>query len=466
MRAQKVVSHLFISNERSSLQLEKPKSSIPDVSQIVDMQLSHTSLATPSKASSIETSASRLVWPLTYQTSSAVAACILLIAAMLCAHLSTRYDSPLSDFIQDYQGALALRRGLSPYSEDVLHLMKEYCGVEGMKNFHPPFAATLFLPFTYINYPAAFVLYHLLLVVLHLYVVLRTTSIAGFKSRHRQLLVAASFLWFPFYLGLLYGNIALVIAAGILAAHDLALRNRDYSCGILLGTLGLLKLYPLIFLFSFIVGRRWRAVVAMLLAILFGVTLGGSFDHYLTFFNEVAPENVRLFGISPANMSLTGVLFPLFNENPWIVPFVEAPRAAIALQVAGTGAILLMLGVGIWKQRLLPEQRLSWLFAGTSLAMLLVSPTIWVHNFSVALLPLALLWRGSNTFERRLLIALILIALSLIGHNPLLDIALTSYAPAKTPAMLYLLLRVQPVAIVLLFILTVSTMTQGLKHRT
>ena len=83
---------------------------------------------------------------------------ILLLCGLLAnAIVLNNYREVGSDFVQDYIAANSLWRGGSLYGEDITKLENEMTGFGGIENFHPPFNALLFFPFSFFPYDIAFV---------------------------------------------------------------------------------------------------------------------------------------------------------------------------------------------------------------------------------------------------------------------------------------------------------------------
>ena len=83
---------------------------------------------------------------------------IILICGLVAnASVINKYKNVGSDFVQDYIASYSLRNGRLLYGEDITELSKEMLGFGGIENYHPPFNALLFLPFSFLTYQTAYV---------------------------------------------------------------------------------------------------------------------------------------------------------------------------------------------------------------------------------------------------------------------------------------------------------------------
>src|SRR5438552_11797842 len=116
----------------------------------------------------------------------------------LWAAFTWRYSLHRSDFAQDYTAAYALRHGLPLYGAASEELTQAIVGIDGQYNFHPPTNAVLFLPFSYLPYRTAFIVWNVLelfTLLLLFRIIVEETSI---PMRVAKTLGAAALLWQPF----------------------------------------------------------------------------------------------------------------------------------------------------------------------------------------------------------------------------------------------------------------------------
>jgi hypothetical protein len=189
----------------------------------------------------------------------------------------------------------------------------------------------------------------------------------------------------------------------------LLLSKREFSAGLLLGAIFILKLYAGPFLFYFAWKRRWRPLAGMLVAgvvlSLFSVAWFGWKDHvfYLT---DVLPRAAAGEHMDPYNPGMPTILNmlrhpfeaePELNPNP---PF-KIPALTFFLQPLLTLAIPVFCLVALPRDRELTPTELAWFL----IMLVLVSPSRAFYVTVILLLPIALLLEKATVRGRIWLIA-------------------------------------------------------------
>jgi Glycosyltransferase family 87 len=290
----------------------------------------------------------------------------------------------------------------------------------------PPFEALLFLPFAYLRYPAACVLWMGLQIALLLTVPIILLPIIsppiggrGFDLATYSVQALLCLGFFPVGFDLLQGQDAVLLLVILIGALRLLLRGADLGCGAVLA-LGLFKFHLVIPLLAILVLRKkWRAGIgfAGVGAILLGISLfmvGPSglmnYPKYLWGLNQapglgmVKPQsmpNLRglltLFvgnGALPAwaHWFIAGVVVAgmVFASRAWRGEDRTSIIAVFSLWIAVTLATsyyansydltlllvpLLLLGKKFWQGGFFGWPRIVFLAAGS---VLLCTPVLWV----------------------------------------------------------------------------------------
>jgi len=302
-----------------------------------------------------------------------------------------------SDFAQDYLAAYALRNGIEIYGLPLRQLGPHLLQWD---NYHPPFNAILFLPFSLLPYTEAFVLWNsisLLIYVALVLFLLQTYSLTSFRSVR---LSALLLLWEPFVSNIFLGQSSLLLSVLTISGFLLLQANRDRTAGVCFGLATLMKLYPgLIFLYL-LPQRRQRCLIVFVAVVAIGflgsvLVLGDAVGHY---FSVVVPEQTQLFASYPLNVSLSGGVRSIFEPTYFSSPLVRAPLVSDLSVWSLNGLVIGSICLFSYFYR---DQKFSAdLFALFCIAMLLVSPITWVHYCTLLLFPMAVLLHAAHSENR------------------------------------------------------------------
>ena len=348
-----------------------------------------------------------------------------------------------SDFTQDYIAAHALRQGVSLYSSPLKNFAAEQLHFDIMKiqpevfNFHPPFNALLFLPFSFVPHPWAFISWNIIATLAYavlIYGLLEAYGIATFRTLQLGTLLL---IWEPFVGNIALGQVSTVLALLIIGGFLLLeRRERPVAAGLMFGLATLIKLFPgLIFLYL-LFRRHWRCAGIMAVTVSSGLALTlvviGSADIFY-YLRDLLPEHVRAFAPYPFNISIESVVRTLLGKSRFSVPIVAAPAAVQGLTLLLNS--FLLLGLCLLARRYPGPENAENLFVLFCLTMLLISPITWPHTCLVILFPMAMLWHdglrlGQRNAWRVLLVILILFA---IPDRALLKEAIASYPLTPVP---------------------------------
>lgn len=243
---------------------------------------------------------------------------------------------------------------------------------------YPPLAAVVFVPLTWMTFPAASVLMTavtLVLTVVAIAIVLTGLDVRAGRGWLAAAIVATAVLFSePIQANLAYGQINVVLMTLVLA--DCVPRRTPWPRGLLVGLAIAVKLTPAVFLLYFALRRDGRAtltgVTTFLVATLLGFVL--AWRDSLEYWTAAVYDTGR---IGPSglktNQNITGALFRL----------ELAPELRFGLWAAGS---LLVLGLTVWAvTRVLRAGEPTLALVCVALFGLVVSPVSWSHHWVWAL---------------------------------------------------------------------------------
>lgn len=310
----------------------------------------------------------------------------------------------LNDFFQDWASARFHLDGIPVYGNQEeavrryldLTVKREKGDLFLEKNAHPPTSILLFLPFAFLDYYTACLVWNLLSLA---------TLPLSFWLICRQLrftipawvvipLTALFLVCGPLREQNAYGQFNLVLLLLLAGGWAAERSGHPLLGGALLGVATALKLFPGILFLPYLLRGHWRvliggaiagaALTGLALAVL-GVT---AFEDYI---QDVMPYVAGLRD-SWLNASLPGFFTKLFDRlRGGTTPLLHSPMLAKALTIASTLLVLVMLTAISLRAR--SRTAFDYAFSTTLVAMLLVSPVTWPHYFLLLLLPALLLWR-------------------------------------------------------------------------
>ena len=344
-----------------------------------------------------------------------------------------------NDFFQDWSSArnvLAGRPAYLPLSDSV---SRYFPRVEGrtpptahlLWNAHPPTSVLAILPLALLDYPRAGTLWNvtsLIALAASLVLIARDLNIA---------LPAWSIL--PMVtLGLLCSPTRTQISQGQWNAPLLLLltlawveerRGRDSRAGIWIGIAATLKLFPIFFLFYYVIWRRWRAVIAGFVVVVTLSVITVAFlglDAFPTYFDRVLPtldlfrsewDNASLLAFWTKNLAAGASHYGLYVE-----PVIKVPVLARAGIILSYASVLATTFLFIHRPCTCSDDKHKYgdlCYSLTMVAMLLLAPICWDHYLLLLALPLALIWSGLGQSSVPRLAFLLLVAAVWVGPHEL-----------------------------------------------
>jgi hypothetical protein len=292
------------------------------------------------------------------------------------------------DIRQDYLAARRLAAQQELYS---LFTVEELDSIQvdpnlGMtSNFHPPTSLLLFYPFALFPFREAVFLWSFVSIAaffLGIFLLAKELDLPGLF-----VLSGLAFAWFPFWLHVRFGQFSTLIFFFLVIFWINARRGREGIAGVFLGIAILAKLFPALLVLWGFLHRQWRLLLStaltclLFVAPLFAWSPEGMIDYL-----EVSEQNSRIFRPFYGNFSLNGFWGKLFIGSREVSPLYRSE--GLFMVFMSLSALLFVLLAGIYISRVKdPDLQISIMIV----MMLLLSPTTWAHNWTILVLPGAIL---------------------------------------------------------------------------
>lgn len=344
-----------------------------------------------------------------------VLAVVLLFGVVLATAIKGRPEG--ADFGALYTGALMVRQGKAARLYDLsaqTRIQEALFKRKGLLLYaYPPLVAALFAPVTLFSYRVAYVVWGGINVVLWaLFVSLRRKI--GMKPGMSGDLFILSFLFCPFWVALIEGQVSIFMLMVFALTFVRLRRSADYSSGLILG-LGLLKFQDVLPLaVIFLLRRKWKFMAGLLTT---GTILGfvsvaivgaGGARSYVALLTDIVthPNRALYATVRSSNMPTIGALvtalLPRTPGGSWI---------PVATTLALSGALIFFLARS-WNKvdGQGGQTSLKLMFGAALSASLLISPHVNIHDLTAMLLAVALAisapqWQGRSRCRTVLTVA-------------------------------------------------------------
>jgi len=385
---------------------------------------------------------------------------ILLICGLLVdARILYNYKNVRSDFVQDYIAAISLRQGSSLYGENTKKLESEMLGFSGPPNFHPPFNALLFLPFSFLTYGTAFVVLGIFSIISLLLINLFVVKGVGLNGDWLLNFSCFTLFWYPVIYCLAIGQTSMIIAACLVGGWFCLRSKKTYIAGFLFAIATLMKLFPGLVLLYLFMSKNWRTIFSMVSFIIIGffvTTCIVGFDNVRTYAIVMIARDINEWRGFVINHSIVGIVTRIFSDTGWTESLIQFPRFGSLLIVLLDSLILIYT---ILKMRVMAVKKelADYAFGLTIVAMLLLSPITWGNIFPVLILPIGLLLKEyivESSSRKRILSLLVILFLSL-PDMPIVKFLMAIHYPYRMPWYSMLLTLGPSAGIVLLWIVLI-----------
>jgi hypothetical protein len=300
------------------------------------------------------------------------------------------FNADMYDFNSYYVSAYATQKGLDPYDFDTLQPLAKELGARKVTVYrYPPFYTLLFLPFSFLPYPAADFVWRILnlaLIVFAVWLIIRTMALP-LDGKTALVIGLIIFNYDPLIYNLAIGQINLLILILLTGAAYAWARQRQILAGVLLAIGASIKIAPGVFFIYFLWKRGFRVVAAgiasmLAFAALAFFALGGqttrTFINVVTLFAQ--EDNAWI-----ANQSWRGFLSRLFVGDEFVHALYPDATLERILYFAGAFVIFALTAFVLFRSHRTTTQSRPYMihleFALVLIAFHLVSPTSWVHHF-------------------------------------------------------------------------------------
>ncbi len=383
----------------------------------------------------------RHVWSLSFYMKWGVVA--LVIALLVLGFIRTiRGLLPLqpADFSAYYAAAALLNEGdfqdlYDPEAQDRIISQRSQV-MQSHSYIYLPFLAVVLRPLALLSFEEASAVWLGVNIFLLLIGTLFLLKLAGSPVTPRMIVAAFLFclIYPPITLSLVLGqvNVALLLllaSAIYLLDASPSRRRLEVLAGVLIGVATAIKLYPILFSFSYLLRRRWWPLVGnfigLLMALIVGIVGSGGPSNTVRFFVEVVPRLPAPYSV--ANQSLFGALqrllnsptnyeFSVFEADNAVVlqltPLINSPSLVRPLWLVLSLAVLVITLLGTYQiiQKGGPIRLdLSLILA----LILIVLPRVHEHYLSLLIIPfaVALSFRRQQTNPWRWIVLVMMLLL-------------------------------------------------------
>ena len=339
---------------------------------------------------------SRRCWTMLTRPWSVFALSAISVVYLAALLLSTQRHFNGADFANYYVYALGMRKGLNVYTTDLSSLAASIGLDMGYWSWgtYPPTFILCFEPLSLLSPRAAWWVWAALNVAL-LSVGLWLLLNDGFDLASGLVLGALAILYAPLTIHFHFAQAQiLILTLLILAVHSIR-RGREVAAGSSLALAILLKVYPLLLVGYLVVRRRWS--VLLYTGLTFGIGLGVTcafvgVDRTVAFPHAISTLTQQV-GL-PNNVSVASMIsrafWHFFSRSNSLAD--HARRAAVL--ASSLGVLILTMWATFNFHGEVDENDPA--FALWVVAMVLLSPTAWVHYLVLLLLPFGLLAEAAN----------------------------------------------------------------------
>lgn len=304
------------------------------------------------------------------------------------------FNTDMYDFNSYYTSAYATQKGLDPYDDALLQSLAKELKIPKVTEYnYPPFNTLLFLPLSYLPYPAAVVVWRILnlsLVVCAVWLICKALKLS-LDVRTAVLIGVVFFSYDPLLYNLANGQINLLILVLLTGTAYAWSRQREVLAGVLLGLAASIKIAPAVLFLYFLWKRGFRLVAAGV-----ATMVGCALLALLTLGEQPTRKAIGIItGFAQAdnawiaNQSWRGFLARLLVGDEFVPALYSAVTLERVLYYAGAFALAALTVFVIYRSRRANQFHLE--FALVLIATHLISPVSWVHHLVWAIYALVVL---------------------------------------------------------------------------
>ena len=266
-------------------------------------------------------------------------------------------------------------------------------------NLNPPFQTLLFLPLPLIDIQHAYLVFAFLSILLGLIAVriIEKSKLSKPAENERSLLSGILlFAFFPTIAAICEGQVTLLILFLLVVGWSASRSGNDRAAGLALGLALSLKLFTGLFIFYFLIRRRWKLlawylgtflVTSFLALMVFGI------DAYFRYMESF--KDINWYELS-WNASFTGFFTRLFEGTSDIIMIYRPDITNIAVLSFSLIALITLVWAAWPRDDAASDTRFDLGYALTIVLMLLISPFGWLYYFPFLIIPAILILRISS----------------------------------------------------------------------
>jgi len=326
-----------------------------------------------------------------------------------------------------YIAAKGMRQGLAVYDQSVFQSLAESelgKSVSVYPYIYLPFVAQCFIPLSLLGNSVYFTLLYILNLVFTfgclflVYLLLKETG-----ERANRFLLLFLFLLLAYNLPLRatinHGQVNILVFFLILLAFYLLKNDHDYAGSAVLSLAIVFKIYPVLFLFYFLIKKKFRPLSYTLLNLLGLFTISSilfGIRHWMAYIRM----NLSSFNGGSLSAFLKG--FSSHQDNNSLKAFLSQlfPIADHALVIVITAAALVLIAFLFTfplRKRIMAE---DFPFIGSVIFVLslMLLPISWSHHYVIMIFPMAYLFREGVSQKKPILLFLSLLISFLVFSYP------------------------------------------------
>jgi alpha-1,2-mannosyltransferase len=257
---------------------------------------------------------------------------------------------------------------------------------EGSKMFtsfvYPPEVLLLFLPFTFLNFQTAEIIWIILSLVMFFCSLFLLSKVFEEKlfSKLNLILMALSFVSFPVKFTLGMGQINMMILLLLTLCLYFLKHEKEFLSGIFLGLSLVIKLFPSLLPFYFLFKLQKMVLLGIFVSLLVTLVLVLVFvphDIYLYFFQKVAPSLLPSWQTDYYNQSLGGFIGRSFGTGEF----------SVIIKFLVSAVIVFLTFFAAFKNKKKDFLTMSTKFSIFITANLLINVFSWQHHFVWLVIP-------------------------------------------------------------------------------
>ena len=304
------------------------------------------------------------------------------------------FNTNMYDFNSYYVAASATQKGIDPYNDEALQQLAQDLKIPKIAEYnYPPFTTLLFLPLSFLPYPAAVLVWRILNLALVILVVWLICKMLGLRLGAVSALVIGLlvFNYDPLLYNLGIGQINLVILLLITGAAYAWVRQRQVLAGVLLALAASIKIAPAILFIYFLWKGGLKAVAAGVAAMAACAAIA-----FVALGEQTTRRAVAIIaGVAQAdnawiaNQSGRGFLARLFVGDEYVHALYPAAALERVLYFGGALIIAALTAFVLYRSR--RTGLFHYEFALVLITFHLISPVTWVHHLVWMIYPLIVL---------------------------------------------------------------------------